>query len=369
MPGWETSHSVRNDLNCGAASGSPIETWESGFLGVPAADAEQFVELNAFEPSTLFQTICLENGDTIDWQFSHRGRNGTDIIRLTLGTQLLTTESTSNTAWTTYTGSTVYTGPSGDQDFFFEAVGSGSTGNFLDNIQIFFLPYVEFLTPAESDFEASGGSIPRIKVSGSLTTAQSIDVVITASTANLTDYSFVSSVTIPAGSYDATAANSIPINLTILDNLDLQADRTITFGLANPTGGITITDSDCDNVFLDEMTYTIIDDDDTADLSLTKTDDSITYTPGASSSYTITVTNNGPANVANAIVTDNLPTSFILNTQWTCVPDANSSCITGAAVGTTTNGIGNINQGVDIVVGESIVFSVPVIYSNSMTDY
>ena len=369
MPGWETTHPVRNNLNCGAASGRPIETWESGFNGVPAVDGDQFVELNAYVASTLFQPICMASGETINWQFNHRGRNNTDTIRLSVGTQVLTTESTSRTAWVQYTGSTVYTGPSGDQNFFFEAVGGGSIGNFLDNIQIFFLPYVEFLTPVEADVEASGGNIPRLKVNGTLTTAQTIDVVITASTAALTDYSFVSSLTIPAGTYDGTAASSIPINLTILDNLDLQTNRTLTFGLANPTGGITITDSDCDNIFLDETTYTIIDDDDTADLVITKTDGNASYMPGSSSTYTLTVTNNGPANVANAIVTDNLPTSFILNTQWTCLPDASSSCITGAAAGTTANGTGNISQGVDIIAGESIVFTVPVIYSSSMSDY
>src|SRR5690606_28168979 len=42
-----------------------------------------------------------------------------------------------------------------------------------------------------------------------------------------------------------------------------------------------------------------------ADLSVVKTNGSATYTPGTIVTYTVTVTNNGPSDVASATVTDN----------------------------------------------------------------
>ena len=44
-----------------------------------------------------------------------------------------------------------------------------------------------------------------------------------------------------------------------------------------------------------------------ADLAVTKTDGSLTYTPGMPVTYTITVTNSGPSDAIGAIVTDALP--------------------------------------------------------------
>ena len=72
-----------------------------------------------------------------------------------------------------------------------------------------------------------------------------------------------------------------------------------------------------------------------ADLSITKTDNSGTYTPGSSSVYTIVATNNGPSDVLGATVSDPLPAG-ITTATWTCAASSGSSC--------TASGSGAIND-------------------------
>jgi len=54
-----------------------------------------------------------------------------------------------------------------------------------------------------------------------------------------------------------------------------------------------------------------------ADLSVTKTDNKATYTPGGSNVYTIVVGNAGPDPVVGAVLTDTMPAQFN-GTGWTC---------------------------------------------------
>jgi len=117
-----------------------------------------------------------------------------------------------------------------------------------------------------------------------------------------------------------------------------------------------------------------IDEEILADIEITKTDNSNTYTPGGSATYVITVANNGLVDVSNLNVSDTLPNGVTVNGTWTCDPaiapgDGTASCITGSAAGTTASGAGNINQNVDLPAGKSLVFSVPVNYSATMGDY
>jgi LruC domain-containing protein len=130
VKGWSTT-----------ATDSKIELWKSGFNGVPAQKGTYFVELNANQSSALYQRICTSPGAEISWSVWHRGRSGTDDAVVRIGENLTTatieaTMTTGTTAWVQYSGT--YTVPAGQQDtyFIFEAVGSGSVGNFIDNIVI-----------------------------------------------------------------------------------------------------------------------------------------------------------------------------------------------------------------------------------------
>ncbi|MFK7816800.1 MAG: FG-GAP-like repeat-containing protein [Gammaproteobacteria bacterium] len=109
-----------------------------------------------------------------------------------------------------------------------------------------------------------------------------------------------------------------------------------------------------------------------ADLSITKDDGLLVYTPGGTATYTIVVTNNGPRNVVGARVEDALPDGVTVNGNWTCAaenPPNTASCVTGALAGTGATGTGNINQLVDIPANTFITFSVPVQFSADMADY
>ncbi|MBS2533498.1 DUF11 domain-containing protein [Catenulispora sp. NF23] len=139
VPGWNTT-----------ASDHKIEIWKSGTNGVQSADGNQFVELNANEVSTLYQDIPTVPGTPMNWALAHRGRVGTDVMRLEMGPpggplvaqtpdgQSTTAISDGNTAWGRYTGS--YTVPAGQTvtRFAFVSVssagGNASIGNFLDAI-------------------------------------------------------------------------------------------------------------------------------------------------------------------------------------------------------------------------------------------
>ena len=125
-----------------------IEGWSSGFLGVPAYDGSKFVELNANYTSTLYQDVNgLGDFNTINWHFAHRGRDGTDLMRLTItdlgfdqawgggdDTEIYTSVfSADNTAWQVHYGSIVSIGNL--TRFAFEAVsavGGSTQGNFID---------------------------------------------------------------------------------------------------------------------------------------------------------------------------------------------------------------------------------------------
>jgi len=84
------------------------------------------------------------------------------------------------------------------------------------------------------------------------------------------------------------------------------------------------------------------------DLSVTKTDGQTTAVPGLPLTYTIVVTNAGPAAASGASVVDVVPPE-LRAPSWTCAASPGSSC---PAVGT-----GSINASVHLLVGGTATFS------------
>jgi uncharacterized repeat protein (TIGR01451 family) len=132
VPGWSTT-----------ATDGVIEIWHNNFFGVPAAVGNQHAELNANEPSALYQDLPTIPGTVMRWSLAHRGRAGADTMAVNIGPadgtlveQRQITDGTS--AWGTYSG--FYTVPRGQTTtrFSFAAVstygGGLSVGNFLDDI-------------------------------------------------------------------------------------------------------------------------------------------------------------------------------------------------------------------------------------------
>lgn len=62
-----------------------IEIWNGNNMGVVPYDGTNFAELNANYASALFQDINgLGDFNAINWHFAHRGRDGYDVMQLTI---------------------------------------------------------------------------------------------------------------------------------------------------------------------------------------------------------------------------------------------------------------------------------------------
>ncbi|MGH2465862.1 MAG: hypothetical protein ACRDGI_10410 [Candidatus Limnocylindrales bacterium] len=128
-----------------------IEIWASGFGGVPSAEGDQFVEINANSAGTLYQDVVTTSGEKMTWSLEHRGRSGTDVMKVLIGDSTTADVNSDtgwnffspdlsdpNTAWGAHTGS--YVVPTGQTctRFGFRAVSSAggdpSFGNFLDAV-------------------------------------------------------------------------------------------------------------------------------------------------------------------------------------------------------------------------------------------
>ena len=117
-------------------------------------------------------------------------------------------------------------------------------------------------------------------------------------------------------------------------NLTNTANVTTPPGVTDPTpGNNTATDTDTPTP--------------KADLQLTKTDGSLTYTPGTAISYAIVARNVGPSDALGAVVFDAVPAS-IANATWT-------SLYGNGVAG--PSGSGNINTLVNLVSGANITFT------------
>lgn len=102
-----------------------------------------------------------------------------------------------------------------------------------------------------------------------------------------------------------------------------------------------------------------------ADLSISKTDGSGTYTPGGTATYMITVSNAGPDAVVGAVVNDTLPAGVTLSAPWSCVATAGvCSAASGGAVGDQV-----VNLSVDLTAGGQATINVPVNFSADPAAY
>jgi uncharacterized repeat protein (TIGR01451 family) len=142
-------------------------------------------------------------------------------------------------------------------------------------------------------------------------------------------------VNLPVGSsITYTVVATIAANKT--GNLVNTATVSTPSGVSDPTpGNNSATDTDTQA---------------SADLSVTKTDNTTTYTAGGTTTYTIVVSNAGPNAVTGATISDPLPTGITTMT-WTSVA-------AGGATGNTASGSGAISQTVNMPVGSSITYTV-----------
>jgi hypothetical protein len=148
VPGWKTTDTFNSTL----FPNGPIEIWTSGANSGPAAyEGNQYAEINAYQDAALYQEVTgISAGSLIGYEFAHRARVGTDVMRLTItdlgidgifgGTDdtVLYTNTYSDTtaAWGFYSSGNVAAALGNTIRFSYGAVstgsGSPSIGNFLD---------------------------------------------------------------------------------------------------------------------------------------------------------------------------------------------------------------------------------------------
>lgn len=105
----------------------------------------------------------------------------------------------------------------------------------------------------------------------------------------------------------------------------------------------------------------------TADLSISKSDGSATYSPGGSATYAITVSNAGPAAVTGATVSDTLPNGVTLSGPWTCAVTLGIGTCSAASGGAAGNQA--VNLTVDLDAGGQATINVPVTFSANSAAY
>ena len=269
VPGWFSTN-------------GEIEIWVEGFQQRTAQEGGHLAELNPSAPVGLYQEICLINGEQLNWDFYHAARgaaggadqtalyevadsNGNQIQLLTTNTVTplgATNNNQTNNLWDNVTGSTIYTGPSGIQRLQFRSTNAGSNGNFLDDINIVIIPLITFENLETSGFEGDSSNLPQFVISGVVPTAFDIDFVISGGTATLgTDYTVQSnSITIPAGTYDGSAASTFVLPITVPQDSIAEGDETIeiTYTSVAPASSAVLGGPQCTDA-VTVATHTIFD--------------------------------------------------------------------------------------------------------------
>lgn len=361
VPGWATTT-------------AEIELWDSNFSGVPAYDGLVFAEMNANNPGTFYQNICLVNGEPIGWTFAHRARSGgpsTQTARFQVATasgtviQTLATQNstTSNMVWNVNTGTATYTGATGLQRVQFNTTNSGSYGNFLDAIQLTLRPFVQLSVGTGSGLESVASSaIPTLLITGRATSAITVSMTITGGTATRgSDYTTPGggasfTVTIPAGTYNNAA---IPLGITITDDTAVEANETITFSLSAGTGYTLGNTTTCGGALQTTGTYTITDNDARVRLrkqwsnAIVGDQANLMIFRGATAIDTF----NSVAGTANELDTDASATAVTIGETVMLsetLPGTNASAYSGAVV-CTGAGDTNLTNGLTIGTGETAI--------------
>jgi len=121
---------------------------------------------------------------------------------------------------------------------------------------------LEFSTASGGDLEQNGGNIPSLLVSGNINGGLSVSVTISSPDALPGADYIVAPTTIPAGIYDGTLATAVPIDLTIVDDGNVELDEVLTISIVAPANpAVQIVDVDSDGNVQASHLYTIEDDD------------------------------------------------------------------------------------------------------------
>jgi uncharacterized repeat protein (TIGR01451 family) len=358
-----------------------IELWDSTFNGVASHAGNVHAEMNAGSPGTLFQNICLVNGEPLSWTFAHRARSGGADPQIAIfevangsGTLIQSLATQSSTiaanAWVVNSGSTTYTGPTGNQRVQFRTTNPGSVGNFLDSIQLTLRPFIQLSAANRTGLESvASANIATLLVSGTATSPIALTVNVTGGTATLgTDYTTPGggssfTVTIPAGTYYNSA---IPLGVTVLNDTLLETSETISFSFTSGTGYTVGHTTTCGSAPQTTSTYTITDDDSRVTLRKQWTNARVGDDANVTLSRSATVIDTlaSDAGTAAELDTDATPTPVVIGETVTLaetLPGTNVGSYT-QAVACTGAADTNLTNGLTIGAGETNIICT---YTNS----
>ncbi|UZW62207.1 hypothetical protein [Lysobacter enzymogenes] len=417
VPGWNTTESIGAVSGCGSLlplTGRLMELWANGgsTLGLVTSRAgKQHAELNANNPSRIYQNLCLTTNEVIRWRLSHRGRNSTSIpdvmdfgVNLEddtsvaiasriarIGTTSNGTDRVNNTGaaqpsfasqgtltigptvggWRDYSGSFTYTGGSGERQLGFSATSSAgnilSVGNFLDEIQVTLTPYIEFDPTPYTLREGAPGTLPQLRVVGTVPAGGiTVPIQITSGTAAVgSDYTVDNgtattvNVAIPGGTYESQL---FPIPITILDDSIIEDNETVSFTAQSNANEYTLTStSSCNTTGSTQTTMTIIDND--VDLATTKTVSVANPVVGGTTQFTVEFFNNSSrpvtadaaAHDASVNLADAVPAGLTF-VNWTCV-GTGTTCPAASGTG-AINGIATLPAGAPGAAGGRLTYTV-----------
>lgn len=135
MPCWKTT-----------ANDNQFEVWLNGYNGVPAYSGTQFLELNAYFYSTIYQSFYAAPGMALNISFAHRGRTGVDSMSVSIADSsgneiILGTFGDGDTAWGYYSLNYVIPSTSGSNftikfNSIYVTGNNPQIGNFLDAVSM-----------------------------------------------------------------------------------------------------------------------------------------------------------------------------------------------------------------------------------------
>ncbi|WP_080779926.1 hypothetical protein [Chryseobacterium phocaeense] len=309
VPGWSTTDAIAgispNANRLADGKGGSIDFISLGYMNVPAYQGTYYAELNSFINSKLEQTpICILPNETFNWSFAHRGRNGTDVMRLVIdeidvaefkdnnaqsGTHTgvlinpggaasnvtVNKDPTATTGWTRYHGRWKNnSGVSKMITFGFRAVSSASgsnisAGNFVDDVKISGLSAImtfDRLNPTGNE-NVPTANLPKLLINGTLAVPRTVQITLGGTATRGSDYTTTPatgpfSITVPAGNYDGTPTTAISLASIIQVEQDLFAEgsETLTFTLVDPgTGDLQPADASTCQGAVVTSTYKITD--------------------------------------------------------------------------------------------------------------
>ena len=104
IPGWFATGGIALQQG-GFSQGGTIELGINGFIGRQAPDGQVFVEMDGNNHN---QIISVNSGQLLDWELSHQGRVGTDVISVSAGPignqTVIAILSSPRNEWITHTG-------------------------------------------------------------------------------------------------------------------------------------------------------------------------------------------------------------------------------------------------------------------------